>query len=621
MDLYSAAKRLNRPFVYTRERRVPAIGEHGAIGDGLTCGLVRPDGVIDWLCMPHFDSPTVFGGLLDPEKGGSTGITPTADHFESLQRYDPHTNVLETLFTVPGQGVVRLVDYMPWSDDPRSSIHEVHRRIECAEGEVELEVFFDPRFDYGRDATEHEIQRYGVLATGHGGDRMVCVLGGQPEWVRRPDGGVSTTLRLRAGQRRWLVLSWDAPQAEPIDAYRPFDHLRTTREAWRSWAHDVDYHGPWRHHVIRSALLLKLLIYAPTGAMVAAPTTSLPEWLGGPRNWDYRYSWSRDTAMAIRAASQLGCLRESTDFFYFVRDSLDPARGLDVMYTIHGGSVPRETTLDHLAGFAGSKPVRIGNGARDQLQLDTAGALLDAAYLHELYDGRLTLGTWRKLCRVVDFIRSRWTEPDEGIWEPRVSRTHNVHSKVMCWTALTRGAHLARLFGARRDHDVWVDEAARIHADVLSNGLDPRGLSFTATYGEDRVDAALLTLPLQGFLPADDPRITATVERVRDELGTGPFVHRYRTHDGVGGAEGAFMLCGFWLAEALAMAGRVDEAQEVFVAHAESSNHLGLLAEEIDPRDGSLLGNFPQAFSHLGLINAARRIDEALQRQDHGDDG
>ncbi len=618
MDLHTASQRLAQPFAFGPDahRAQLPIAAHGLIGDGCSCALVRPDGVIDWLCLPRFDSPSVFAALLDPVRGGMSCIRPDGLGFEALQQYEPDTNVLETLFRVPGRAVVRLTDYMPWQNDPRSAIGEIHRRIECLEGELPLVACFDPRFDYGRDLPVLERHAHGVLAVGAARERLACVLSRVGDWQDAPDGGLQARFSMRAGERRWMVLSWNAPRPEPIAAYRPFEQLRVTRMAWRDWSHRIEYAGPWRHHVVRSALCLKLLVYGPTGAMVAAPTTSLPEWLGGTRNWDYRFTWTRDTAMSIRAMNLLGYRSEARDFFHFVRDNMHSRDGLKVMYAIDGAPVPHEQHLPELSGHAGSGPVRIGNGARDQLQLDTVGALLDAAFVYERFGGSLTLRVWRRIRELVHLIGDSWRRADDGIWEPRGVRKHNVHSKVMSWLAFRRGAQLACLFADDDARQRWLDTATLIQREVGKRGLDSRQRHFVSAYGGADADAALLLLPIHHFVSADDPRTTRTVEWIRSELGDGPFLHRYRCDDGVGGAEGAFLLCGFWLAEVLAMAGRLDEAQQVFATHVGASNHLGLLAEEYDPTSKAQLGNFPQAFSHLGVINAAHRIHAELRLRD-----
>jgi len=619
MDLVSAAGRLARPFCFPEggaTSKLP-LAARGLIGDGFTAALVAVDGAIDWLCLPRFDSPSVFARILDHERGGATAIRPVGP-FESLQQYDPDTNVLETLFVVPDKGRIRIVDSMPWSDDPRASIHEIHRRVDCVEGEVEVEIVFDPRFDYARDVPRLVPGDHGIMAEGKSGERLSASVSRPLVWRIDPAGGARATTTMRVGSHFWCVLSWGSTEIAHVDAHRPYEHLRVTRRTWRDWSAKLTYDGPWRHHVLRSALVLKLLMYAPTGAVVAAPTTSLPEWLGGPRNWDYRFAWARDSAMAVRAANLLGYSSEARDFYHFLRDAVDAEDGLDLMYTIDGGTVPDEAELGHLAGALGSKPVRIGNGARDQVQLDTTGAIVDAAHLFERFGGTLTRRAWDKLAAVIRRAEDSWRQPDHGIWEPRHGVRHNVHSKLMNWLAMDRGTQLAVAFGRRDLAAQWASVAADIHADVCANGMDPDGKHFVSIYGETRPDATLLLLPIHGFLPDEDPRLIETVDWVRSRLGSGSYVYRYHDEDGVGGAEGAFILCGFWLAEALALQGRLEEAREIFAAHAEASNHLGLLAEEIDPNDGTLLGNFPQAFSHLGLVNAALRIDLALRLRDEG---
>lgn len=619
MDLLSASRRLGRPFVFESPddfARLP-LAARGLIGDGYSAALVAADGAIDWLCLPRFDSPSVFARVLDFGRGGNMAVRPVGG-FESLQQYDPDTNVLETLFTAPGKGQLRVVDLMPWSDDPRALLHELHRRVDCPTGEVEAEIVFDPRFDYGLDTPRIEPAAHGVLAIGAKGERLALSVSRPLTFHPLPGGGVRATVSLKAGMTLWCVLSWNGDGVDPVESHRPWEHLRLTRRKWREWSTQLAYDGPGRHHVLRAALVLKLLIYAPTGAVVAAPTTSFPEWIGGPRNWDYRFSWARDSAMAIRAANLIGYRAEARDFYHFLRDAVDADVGLKLMYTIDGREVPEERELPHLSGAFGSGPVRVGNGARDQVQLDTTGAIVDAAHLFERFGGTLTLRAWHKLAAVLEDAEAAWKEPDHGIWEPRTGKRHNVHSKLMNWLAIDRGASLAHHFGRGDLEARWRRTATAIHADLCANAMHPNGEHFVAAYGETHADATLLLLALHGFLPDDDPRLSKTLDFVRRELGRGPYLYRYKGDDDVAGEEGAFVLCGFWLAEALALQGRLDEAREVFTAHAEASNHLGLLAEEIDPRDGALLGNFPQAFSHLGLINAATRIDLLLRLRDEG---
>jgi len=620
VDLLSAARRLSRPVVIGADPNAELpLAARGIIGDGLSAGLIALDGALDWLCWPRFDSPTVFARLLDRERGGSMAIRPVARPFESLQAYDPDTNVLETLHTVPGQGTLRSLDSMPWADDPRATIRELHRRVDCPSGELEVEVVFDPRFDYGRDVPRIERAEHGLMAEAQNGDRLALSVSRKLDFQPMPGGGMRAVAKLTAGERFWCILNWNAPLVEHVNAHRPYEHLRVTRRKWREWSSRLSYDGPWRHHVLRSALTLKLLMYAPTGAVVAAPTTSLPEWIGGTRNWDYRYTWIRDGAMTIRAANLIGYGVEARDFYHFMRDAVDPVDGLKLMYTIDGRPVPREQELGHLAGAFGSSPVRIGNGAKDQLQLDTTGAIVDAAHLFERFGGTLALRAWHKLEVILEDAEASWRKPDHGIWEPRTGERHNVHSKLMNWLAMDRGSQLALSFGRADLSDRWERTAWEVHEDICKNAMDAGRRHFVSAYGEERPDAALLLMPIHGFLPDDDPRLAETVRWVRSELGSGPYLYRYRgNHDGVGGDEGAFILCGFWLAEALALQGQLDEARHVFEAHAEASNHLGLLAEEIDPTSDTLLGNFPQAFSHLGLINAALRIDLALRLRDEG---
>lgn len=619
MDLANAARRFAKPFVFRDPgdfARLP-LDARGLIGDGFSAALVAADGAIDWMCMPRFDSPSVLARVLDAERGGSMAVRPASFPFTSLQQYETDTNVLETLMQTE-RGALRVLDCMPWSNDPRSAVQQVHRRIDCIRGEMEVELLFDPRFDYGRDVPTVEFAEHGLLALGAKTERLSLSINGNVTWQRLARGGVRGVVKMSAGQRLWCVLDWNASQVEAVLTHRPYEHLRVTRRNWRHWAASIAYDGPWRDDVVRSALVLKLLMYAPSGAVVAAPTTSLPEWPGGTRNWDYRYCWARDSAMAIRAANLLGYRDEARDFYHFLRDAIQDDDGLQLMYTIDGARVPDEEVLPHLTGALGSAPVRIGNGARDQIQLDTTGAIVDAAHLFERFGGNLTLRAWRKLAKIIERAETSWSTPDHGIWEPRIAPQHNVHSKLMNWLAMDRGAQLANVFGRTDLEQRWAKLAQDIHADICKNAMDATGRHFVGIYGQEHADATLLLLPIHGFLPDGDPRALATTAWVRERLTVGPFVYRYLSGDGVGGDEGAFSLCGFWLAEAMALQGDLDSARHVFDAHTDASNHLGLLAEELDPNTRQQLGNFPQAFSHLGLINAALRIDLAMRLRDEG---
>ena len=615
MDLYTASQRVGTEHVL--DDSPPSIADYGLVGDGQSVALIGVNGSVDWLCWPRFDSPSLFAALLDPERGGSFQIAPASAGCTSRQAYDTGTNVLQTLFRQDGASVM-LTDYMPWDGDPRSHVAQLHRLIEAREGQMEMRIAYDPRFDYARGAAKLTIESDGVMAEGPNGERVSLSVSGGASFHPRAQGGVEAILPLRSGQRAWAVLSWRSGRPEPIAAYRPFDHLRATRRFWRNWSGRLEYDGPWRHDVMRSALVLKLLQYAPTGAMVAAPTTSLPAWVGGDRNWDYRFSWTRDSAMAIRAMNQIGYPDEAQGFFHFVRDTIEDRQALDIMVTLDGTEVPDEKILDHLSGYRGSAPVRVGNAARLQIQHDIAGPLLDAASVFEKSGGTLGLRLWRQVRSLLNETVAHAAQPDHGIWEPRSEPCHHVHSKLMQWVAFDRGLDIAQRFGGDREEHAWREAREQLRHAILREGFDAESGSFVSEYGGQRADASLLLAPLYGFLPPRDRRVLGTVQRVIDELSDGRFLRRYRTDDGIDCDEGGFVLCGFWLAEALALAGRLDDALDVFHNHLGAANHLGLLAEEVDPHTGQSLGNFPQAFSHLGLIQAAARLDHALRLRDEG---
>jgi GH15 family glucan-1,4-alpha-glucosidase len=616
VDLYTSSRRIARTFQL--DGRPIAHHEHALVGDGSSCALIGVDGSISWLCLPRFDSPSVFASILDPEIGGRCQLAPTTAGCESRQAYDDDTNVLQTLFHREGSGTAVLTDFMPWTEDRPRSLHELHRMIEVREGALDFSLVFDPRFDYARGETTIEVTEHGALATSPDGERLAISISPVARFETRSAGGVEARFTLRAGRRAWAVLAYGTRQVEPTARYRPFEQLRRTRRFWRSWSARLRYDGPWRHDVLRSALTLKLLQYVPTGAMVAAPTTSLPVSPDGLRNWDYRFSWTRDSAMAVRAMNLIGYGPEALEFFRFVCDGVDRRSGLDLMLGIEGGDVPSEVTLPHLAGHNGSGHVRIGNAASLQIQHDITGPLLDATYIFERSGGLVTLRLWREIRSLVSRAADLRSEPDHGIWEPRDEPRHHVHSKLMTWVALDRAIRMAPHFGGDADLAHWIRCRDELAAEILQRGVDPTRPSFVESYDGKDVDASLLAVSLYGFLQPDDPRVIGTVDRIQSELAEGPFVRRYRAADGIGTDEGCFVLCGFWLAEALALAGRLDEGLEVMRNHVGAANHVGLLAEEIDAASRAPLGNFPQAFSHLGLIQAAARLDLALRLRDEG---
>ncbi|MCP5043878.1 MAG: glycoside hydrolase family 15 protein, partial [bacterium] len=539
LDLFTASRRFTKPIPLTGEPL--AIDRHAIVGDGFSCVLIGTDGSVAWQCLPHFDSPSVFGAIVDPERGGRFQIQPSARDCETLQSYDGDTNVLQTLFRNPDQYDVVLTDFMPWTQDLHSSLHEHHRLLEARSGAAEMEIVFDPRFDYGRDVPRIEITEHGAIATGNSGERLCISLSSGIRFEQRPEGGVVARFRLQRGRREWAITSWGNKRPEPVAAFRPFEQLRRTRRFWRTWAAKLRYDGPWRHDVLRSALTLKLLQFAPTGAMVAAPTTSLPAWVGGERNWDYRFSWTRDSAMAIRAMNLIGYGEEARDFFHFVRDCVDRRGRLDIMVSIHGGDVPEEAKLDLLAGHRMSRPVRIGNAAANQVQHDITGPLIDAALLYERTGGMAPLRLWQEVRHLVDKAITTIGEPDQGIWEPRTGPTHNVHSKVMTWVALDRALELAPRFGGDREEARWRVARDTLHAEILERGYDERAGTFVSRYEGHQMDATLLLMPIYGFLPPEDPRVVRTIDRAVKELGEGRFVKRYREEDGIHSEEGAFV--------------------------------------------------------------------------------
>ena len=596
-----------------------AIGAYGLIGDCRSAALVGVDGSIDWLCLPRFDDDAVFGRILDARKGGSWQLRPVGRH-RVHQRYRDRTNLLDTVFST-STGVVVVTDFMPVDErdvmqHARPHNHpRVIRLVECLAGKVTMRQVFDPAPGFGleRVAVSVDDGRIHVDARG----LHLCL---------------SSTVPLRGAQSTFTLHATEAAafsmhsglagrcRAQPWSLERARALLRASQRYWWRWIGQVDYRGPYQQHVWRSALVLKLMTYAPTGAIVAAPTTSLPEDIGGERNWDYRFTWLRDASFTLYAFFQLGLTDEASAFFHWLahRHHADrKATGLPNLFDLSGHAHTTERVLEHLEGYRRSKPVRIGNAAVSQLQLDVYGEVLDSAYLYARFGGVISRTLWAGLRNIVDMAIRRWQEPDSSIWEVRSERRQYTYSKLMCWVAVDRGIRIADRYGLQYDRTAWRGARLVMHRAITSRGYSRRQRAFTQELDGEALDAAVLRISQIRFLRDRDPRVKSTVRAVARRLGEGALVSRYRlrdSEDGLRGEEGAFFMTSFWLVDALAHCGELEEAERRFERLLHFSSPLGLFSEEVDVRTGSLLGNFPQAFTHLALVGAAVNIERARRR-------
>jgi GH15 family glucan-1,4-alpha-glucosidase len=621
MGQRSAAMYAGSPF--------PPIAEYGFLSDCETGALVAPSGAVEWLCTPRFDSPSVFGAILDRD-AGSFRLGPADVMVPAARRYLPGTMVLETSWgTSTGWIIVRDVMLIgPWRSEERRSRsqrraptdydaeHILLRMVRCVNGEVQLVMDCEPRFEYGRVFGSWSYTEDGYhqgICECSGTDMSLTLTSDMNLGFEGPK-AIARTL-IKEGETRFVALSWGLP-SPPREHQEAYDRLVWTAHHWQHWlarGHFPDH--PWRSHLERSALTLKGLTYAPTGAVLAAPTTSLPETPGGERNWDYRYSWIRDSTFALWGLYTLGFDWEASDFMYFIAEVAGGEDELQIMYGIGGERELTEQTLPHLGGYEGAKPVRVGNGAHRQRQHDMWGAVLDSVYLHTRSRDHLDEFIWPILRRQVEAALAHWREPDRGMWEVRGEPKHFTSSKMMCWVAVDRGARLARIRQEEELAERWEAAAREIHEDICARGVDERGV-FTQHYDTDALDASLLLMPLVRFLPPEDERVRATVLAIADELTEDGLVLRYRTEetdDGLSGKEGTFTICSFWLVSALVEIGEVERAQRLCERLLALASPLELYGEEIDPETGRHLGNFPQAFTHLALINAVMHIIHAEQ--------
>jgi GH15 family glucan-1,4-alpha-glucosidase len=593
------------------------IEDHGIIGDLHSVALITQQGEIDWYCCPRFDSPSVFGAILDDERGGSFRISPVGEDVRTKQLYLPDTNVLITRFLSP-VGVGELIDFMPIGSAEEDR-HRIVRIVQCVRGEMRFDLDCRPRFDYGR--VEHALHCDDYGAVFETEDLTLAL--DSPVPLAAEDGAVRARFALQPGERRTFVL-----ERVPDGGHsaRPFpedvsQHLfAETVDFWRGWIHQCRYRGRWREMVRRSALAMKLLCYRPTGAIVAAPTTSLPEAIGGGRNWDYRYTWIRDSAFTLFAFLKLGFTEEAQAFMGFLKErALESHPGgagpLQIMYGIDGRHELHELELDHLAGYRDSRPVRIGNEAARQMQLDIYGELINSIYLYNKAGDPIDYDLWVVVTNLLDWLEHNWDGRDEGIWEVRGGAQEFTYSRLMSWIAFDRALRIAEDRGFPCPVDRWRATRDRIFQQIMDRGFSKQRQAFVQTLDGDVLDASMLMMVMGHFVAANDPRMLTTIDAIREELVTDSLVYRYdpaaAASDGLEDAEGTFSICSFWWVEALARAGQLDEARLSFEKMQSYANHLGLYSEEIGA-SGEALGNFPQAFTHLSLISAALYLDRAL---------
>jgi pentatricopeptide repeat protein len=606
--------------------RYPNISDHGLIGDLQTCALVTTDGTVDFFCCPRFDSPSVFASLLDADKGGYCRISPMADSYVTKQLYMPNTAMLITRFMTP-DGVGEVLDFMPVIEGRPTDRHRLVRHLRVARGTMRFVLELQPRFDYGRAKHTVELSEHGaVFSTGGGMELTLHTAGRRPTGeggapVERVGDGLRATIDMREGESgRGVVLESMGGKPRALSPAELERLANDTAGFWKTWLRRSTYTGRWREMVTRSAMTLKLMTYQPTGAPVAAATFGLPEQAGGERNWDYRFTWIRDGSMSMHALLGLGYLEEAQRFAAWLRDTgmatkrTDGSGPIKIMYRVDGSSDLTEEILDHFEGWRGSRPVRIGNGAADQLQLDIYGEAMDAVMTGEEFGLPIAHAGWVGLTRMMDWVADNWDQPDEGVWETRGGRKDFTYGRFQCWIALDRAIRIAERTGRPANTAKWVIERDRIYNQIMDRGWNKKVKAFTQHYSTEVLDSILLLMPIEGFIAPTDPMWLSTLDAMDHELVSDSLVYRYNpaaSPDGLHGDEGTFSLCTFLYVDALARAGRLDDAVLTFEKMQTYGNHLGLFSEEIGST-GEQLGNFPQAFTHLSLINSAITLNRQL---------
>ncbi len=590
------------------------IANHGAIFNNRTAVLIGMDGTMDWACFPDFDSKTVFDSILDSKKGGYFSVKPLCDNVTMNQYYEEFTNILITEFYNKNKLIMRITDFLPISEYSKANYPEIHRFIEALE-DIQIKIEFKPNFNFGREIPTIEHKKFGYIF--HGTENNVGI-SSNFKFIKTDNMIYNDKIPLNKGVFEWIVISSDISHLNDIKEYKSYERLEETRDYWKKWTNNINYHGIYHKYVLRSALILKGLFYEPTGMMVAAPTSSLPESIGGERNWDYRFTWIRDTAYVIEAFSMIGLKNEATQFLYDLMEKIHKDKEIKTIYEINSKNSLEEQILDY-SGYMNSSPVRIGNKASSQLQVDQYGSIINMIYHFNLIGGMITVHFWDFIEEVLEKLESVWKLPDSSIWEIRTEPRHYVYSKLTSWLAFHRAISMGKSLGYSAPYKKWKKIENEIKNDILEKGFNKDVNSFVQYYGADCVDASLLSIPIMEFLPIDDKRLIGTIDKIEHDLMTDDYLFkRYNNYDGFTGEDNAFLMLSFWYIEDLIAMNRVSKAKNVLESILTKSNHLMLFSEEIDLKTKDMIGNFPQALTHLGILKTIVKLNLALKNNTMG---